>query len=147
MSGLPSPVRESKEEAPPARQQEDLEQIVTDESIPADNRYAPASGILTPVQQPMPGAQMSDAGMIRPCAGAVHVAGRRCRAYQVARSPRHGSRSARCSSTLIWCGAEACSREHSVGTGHSRPPLERCPGARKRWRLPATIARHLGLAC
>ena len=57
MSGLPSPVRESKEEAPPARQQEDLEQIVTDESIPADNRYAPASGILTPVQQPMPGAQ------------------------------------------------------------------------------------------
>jgi len=76
MSGLPSPVRESKEEAPPARQQEDLEQIVTDERIPADNRYAPASGILTPVQQPMPGAQMSDAGMIRPCAGAVHVAGK-----------------------------------------------------------------------
>jgi hypothetical protein len=57
MSDPPSPARERKEEAPPARQQEDLEPPITDESVPADNRYLPAGGILTPIQPPMPGAQ------------------------------------------------------------------------------------------
>lgn len=57
MSDRPSLTRERKKEPPPARQQEELESSITDEKIPADNRYAPASGILTPVQPPTPGAQ------------------------------------------------------------------------------------------
>jgi hypothetical protein len=57
MSDRPSLTRERQKEAPANRQQEEPEPIIRDESIPADNRYAPASGILTPVQPPMPGAQ------------------------------------------------------------------------------------------
>ena len=58
MSDWPIPAPERKKEAPPARQRDTAaEPSLTDEGIPADNRYAPASGILTPVQQPMPGAQ------------------------------------------------------------------------------------------
>jgi len=42
---------ETAERAPGA------EPATADESIPADNRYASASGILTPTQNPMPGTQ------------------------------------------------------------------------------------------
>jgi hypothetical protein len=57
MSDRPSLTRDRKKEPPHGRLQEELEQSITDENIPADNRYAPASGILTPVQPPMPGAR------------------------------------------------------------------------------------------
>jgi hypothetical protein len=57
MSDRPGLTRQRKKEPPPARQQEKLEPPIPDESIPPDNRYSPASGILTPVQPPMPGAQ------------------------------------------------------------------------------------------
>jgi hypothetical protein len=58
MSIRPALGREREKEAPPARQQENsAEPIITDESIPADNRYAPAGGILAPVRAPMSGVQ------------------------------------------------------------------------------------------
>jgi hypothetical protein len=58
MSNRPILATENKKEAPPARQRDSAaEPSLTDESIPADNRYAPASGILTPTHNPMPGAQ------------------------------------------------------------------------------------------
>ena len=58
MSDQSTLARERKKEAPPARQQENsAEPIVTDEGIAADNRYAPASGILTPVRAPVGDAQ------------------------------------------------------------------------------------------
>jgi len=58
MSNRPTLGRGTKKEVPPAQQRSDAaEPIVTDESIPADNRYAPASGMLTPTHNPMPGAQ------------------------------------------------------------------------------------------
>jgi hypothetical protein len=58
MSNRPIPAAERKKDAPPAQQRDTAaEPSLTDESIPADNRYAPASGILTPTQNPMPGAQ------------------------------------------------------------------------------------------
>ena len=58
MSNRPLPTPERENKAAPARQRDNAaEPFVADESTPADNRYAPASGILTPVQQPMPGAQ------------------------------------------------------------------------------------------
>ena len=58
MSERPTVARERKKEAPPA-QPGDIaaKQLDPDESIAADNRYAPASGILTPIHNPMPGAQ------------------------------------------------------------------------------------------
>lgn len=57
MSDRPSLDREKKEEAPAVQQETSEEPSGADESIPADNRYAPASGILTPSHNPMPGAQ------------------------------------------------------------------------------------------
>jgi hypothetical protein len=57
MSDRPSSDRQKKKEAPAVQQEGSEEPPATDESIPADNRYAPASGILTPTQNPMPGAQ------------------------------------------------------------------------------------------
>jgi hypothetical protein len=58
MSNRPLFVAEKKKEAPPARPRDTApEPVITDESIPADNRYAPASGMLTPPHNPMPGAQ------------------------------------------------------------------------------------------
>jgi hypothetical protein len=58
MSDRPIPACERKKEAPPAGQRDNAaDPIVTDDGIAADNRYAPASGILTPIQAPMSGAQ------------------------------------------------------------------------------------------
>lgn len=58
MSNRPLFAAEKKKEAPPARPRDTApEPVITDESIPADNRYASASGILTPTQNPMPGTQ------------------------------------------------------------------------------------------
>jgi hypothetical protein len=57
MSDRPSSDRQKTKEAPAVQQEGSEEPPATDESIPADNRYAPASGILTPTQNPMPGAQ------------------------------------------------------------------------------------------
>jgi hypothetical protein len=58
MSKRPTVARERKKEAPPAEQRDiAAEPLDADESIPADNRYAPASGILTPIHAPMSGAQ------------------------------------------------------------------------------------------
>jgi hypothetical protein len=58
MSDRPIPASERKKEAPPAGQRDNAaEPIVTDEGSAADNRYAPASGIFTPVHAPMAGAQ------------------------------------------------------------------------------------------
>ena len=46
--------REKKKEAPPAGQRDDAaEPTITDEGIAANNRYAPASGILAPVRAPV----------------------------------------------------------------------------------------------
>jgi hypothetical protein len=45
------------EKETPVGQGENPEPINTDEGIPADNRYAPASGILAPICAPMSGAQ------------------------------------------------------------------------------------------
>ncbi|HXE53893.1 MAG TPA: hypothetical protein VN750_22595 [Steroidobacteraceae bacterium] len=58
MSDRPIPARERKKEAPPARHRDNAaEPIVADEGIAADNRYAPAGGILTPVYAPVGGVQ------------------------------------------------------------------------------------------
>jgi len=58
MSERSTVARERKKEAPPAEQRDiAAEPLDADESIPTDNRYAPASGILTPIHNPMPGAQ------------------------------------------------------------------------------------------
>jgi len=58
MSDRPVPARERKNEAAPARQRDNAaEPFVADEGIAADNRYAPAGGILSPVHAPMPSAQ------------------------------------------------------------------------------------------
>jgi hypothetical protein len=52
----PTVARESREAPPPDRRDIAAEPIVTDEEFPPDNRYVPASGILTPLHAPMPGA-------------------------------------------------------------------------------------------
>ena len=58
MNNRPTIAREKKKEAPPAGQRGNAaEPIVTDEDIAADNRYAPPSGILTPVRAPVGDAQ------------------------------------------------------------------------------------------
>ena len=58
MSNRPTVAREKKKEAPSAGQRDNAaEPIVADEGIAADNRYAPASGILTPVYAPVGGVQ------------------------------------------------------------------------------------------
>jgi hypothetical protein len=57
MNDRPSLDREKKKEAPAVQQEGSEGPPATNESIPADNRYAPASGMLTPTHNPMPGAQ------------------------------------------------------------------------------------------
>ena len=58
MNNRPISTAERKKEASPAQQRDTAaERIVTDEGSAADNRYAPASGIFTPVHAPMAGAQ------------------------------------------------------------------------------------------
>jgi hypothetical protein len=54
MSVRPALRRETEKKIPPAGQRESsLEPIDTDQGISADNRYAPASGILAPVHAPV----------------------------------------------------------------------------------------------
>ena len=53
MSDRPTVAHESKNEAPPAGLRDIAAEPIADEPPPADNRYAPASGILTPVHAPL----------------------------------------------------------------------------------------------
>jgi hypothetical protein len=48
---------ETEKETPVGQRENPLEPTNTDEGIPTDNRYDPASGILAPIRAPMLGVQ------------------------------------------------------------------------------------------